>query len=652
MALGDDAWDYYNAMVGFQPPQTPRVPTAIRECSANLSGSDSAYHDVCPDPWVEIGAVPDSNTVETVFARAYFTWAQKYVREAVLHKPNSFASAKAKILWTLDIATVMTVGLVATNVPLGSGHPLFGIWGSIAAEFRGTLELMRSSVLSRLSAYPAQQRAAQVADIAPAPFGTLPVMWCKGYIRNPRGPDLIYKRIYGALTMQGGWDQFKNFLPKFYNEYQAALGGGDLPLAKGMQQWWLWCVRDGVQASGPILDPLNLGPWNNTPELSWYINTVQTTESASPELVRKEGAAAGGRTVLYPNFATSFSSYDRIAGPFLALRFDKVVQDQLTLWLQRSLPLVDANNRPLLNAQGYPLQSPVTFVDAAAIFKGDRAAVEAQANAAIHNPSAGLCNQAGVNWGGSNVAIPQVPAKVAYVADVAGQSNALSVAQSVPQSIHVPSCNEIAQMGGDELRSALGPFAGALDWLGSKLLRVVGAAMGVGWRLPIINQPFVRTFTTPGFRTVPDGSTLDVVPRVMTAVQNISGLLGLSLCAQCPQVVAQSTLVPAYAPTNTPGTPEYLEALRQRIVAAATPAFQKLVQTPEYKAMLAAQAAKSPRGRFTRAFLHAGEPQQLLPTVTSEERLFAQRAAERAAPTSFTARFFKSLARTGNPIRS
>jgi hypothetical protein len=646
MAQGDDAWDYFNAMAAFPPPQLPIVPTYLRACNADLRGSDSTYRAVCPDPWVQVAAAPDANTAQLVFSKAYFDWAQQYVREAVMRKPSSSASAKAKVLWVLDVATVMTLGMVATNIPLSGAHPFFNAWGPIRQEFTGNLGLMRANMLSRYSAYPKDQTAIKNAPIIEAPFMRFPLEWAHGYMRNDKTPDRIYTRIYGALTLQGGWEQFKNFTPKFYNEWQAAGARGDAPLERGMQQWWLWCVRDGVgtDTQGTLITPLNTGAWDDRPELSWYINTVQNYEAQTPELVRKTDNQGD---VLYPNFATTFESYQRMAAPFTGMRFDKVVQTQLTRWLQASIPRVDSNNRPLLDAWGYPLQSPVTFEDAALFFKQDGAAVAAAADAAVRNPSAAVCAQAGVSWSGSNVSVPQVPGQVAYVADVAGQSSALSIAQSIPQSVHVPSCSEIASMGAAQLRSNMGPFAGMMDWLGSVLLKKYGAALGVGWRLPVISQPFVRTFTMPGYSTVPDGSTVDVLPRVMTAVANLGPLVGVQLCAECaPLTVAQQQqtqqqLIDKIIAASRPGfqklmeSPEYQEAMRQKIIAASLPGFQKLVNSPAYRKQLVAQAQSSKRGRFVYNFTHPGDP-FVAPTT---------------AETSFKARFLASFTRAGNPIR-
>lgn len=648
MADGDDAWTYFNAMAGMQPPATPRVPMVLKTCSAKLSGSDLTYDDLCPDPWLEAQSVPDANTVQTVFGKAYWDWAQMYVREASTHKPNSFASAKAKVLWVLDVATVMSLGMVATNIPLNSRHPFFRVWDSIRGEFQGSLELMRTNLLSRYSAYPKDQRLVQAARMAPAPFMVFPLEWIHGYVRSPRDADLVYKRIYSSLTLQGGWDQFKNLLPKFYGEWQAAAAAGDAPLERGWRQWWLWCVRDGVPTDtrGEILNPLNMGAWQDTPSLSVYINTV-ATESASSELIRK--STSTGDT-LYPNFATTFSSYDRMLSPFLGMRFDKVIQAHFTNWLQESVPRVDGNNQPLLDSHGYPFQTPATFPDVASMLKQDRAAMAAAADAAIRNPGGTFCAQQG--WNGSNVAVPPVPPQAMFVAAVAGQPSALKVAQAIPTSVHIPGCSEIVGTTAAEVRKAMGPFTAATDWLASTLLKVLGAALGVGWKLPVIQQPFVRTFSTPGFRTVPDGSTVDVLTRVLSATLNLGQLAGASLCAECPQPTGAAALGPAYAgPANTPGTPEYGAALQARIIAASTPAFQKLVASPEYQAML----AKNRNAHLLYNFVHAGDPFGPVPLPsmgTSQDQLFAQRAAERAVPTSFTGRFFRSFTRTGNPIRS
>jgi hypothetical protein len=641
--VADDAWNYWNAMAGFAPPSTPRVPGLLRVCATDLSGSDSTYKDRCPAPWVEINAGPDASTAQLVFSKLYFTWSQQYVREAVTHKPNSFASTKAKVLWLLDVATVMTLGMVATNIPLHNRHPFFDAWDSVRADFSGVLELMRTNLLSRYTAYPKDHASISSALFAPAPFMTFPLEWIDGYIRSPQAADLVYKRIYGSLSLQGGWDQFKNFLPKFYNEWQAATAAGDEPLARAMMQWWLWCTRDGLQTvtSRPILNPLNLGAWNDTPELSWYISTIETYESQSPELVRRTDSFGD---VLYPNFATSYSSFERLTAPFLSLRFDKVVQAHLTRWFQMSVPRVDAQNRPLLNAQGYPLQSPVTYTDAALFLKQDRAAVAAQAAAAIQHPGAAFCSQMG--WSGSNIQLPQIPGQIAYVASVAGEPGALSVAAAIPQSVHIPSCGEIVEQGSNAAKAALGPWSGMVDWIGIALLKKFGAALGVGWQLPIIAQPFVRTFVTPGFRTIPDGSTVDVFPRIVTAVQSLSVLLGVQLCAECqplPAGTAQASTIVSAGPAVVVDT----SAMQAAIVAASRAGFQRIADDPAYRRVV---AQSSRRGRFVYNLVHAGEPfgPPRLPVPTLEE----QRAQARSIPNTFIAHFVRGFTRVGNPTRS
>lgn len=552
-----DQWTYFNAMAALGTGGNlvaPPVNFGMGSCTANLSGSDDVYSDRCPQPWVNIDAAPTAATARAIFPREYFLYLQNYVRVALTQKPPDTASAKAKILWLLDVQTVATMALLMLNIPLrGQGYtykafvglpdanptPANEVASPVLQPLLAAQKLFYDNLaLSRYAGYDPRQLAdpkykaeLAAAVIQPAAFASLPVFWIGNAYRQWKSFDQIYVLLFGGVipTTAANWYGIPSYGSKDAASLKDAVARGDAPLLRGIYQWRMWCVRDGmpnIYADASIA-PLGLGTATNTVNLVDYIAHVMSFERSSPELVLQTGTPGK----LYPNFAHAFVGAARIGAQVVSINYELEIRKHIGAWAVRNSPRLDAAGNPVFDRQSNQYaQQPITYVDNDAFLRGLSKDVADRAKLAIANPGYACgddkaCQSA---WTGATVHGTKIP----------GMSEVYSLAKYSP----------------------LGPFiAGGLALAGF-LVNKFGAAIGGGyWPFFLVDQPFARTFTAAGFRTVPDGSSVDVVMRVLVALQGLERLTGQSLLTPPPPlppppVVVTPTIVTPSATTPTPAT--------------------------------------------------------------------------------------------------
>jgi hypothetical protein len=544
-----DQWTYFNAMAALGTGGNlvaPPVNFSMGSCTTNLSGSDDVYQDRCPQPWVNIDAAPTADTARAVFPYAYFLYLQNYVRAALAHKPPDTASPKAKILWLLDVQTVATMALLMLNIPLrGQGYTRRGFVGlpdanptparevasPVLQPFLNAQKLFYDNLaLARFAGYdprqlsdPKYKAELAAAPIMPAAFAALPVFWIGNAYRQWKGLDQVYAVLFGGVipTQAANWYGVPSYANKDAASLKDAVSRNDAPLIRGIYQWRMWCVRDGLSGVyvDPSIAPLGLGTAVNTPNLVDYISHVSSYERQFPELVLQTGK-------LYPNFAHAFAAADRIGAQVLSVNYQLEVRKHVGAWAARNSPKLDASGNPAFDKQsGQNAQQPVTYTDNDAFLRGLGKEVADRAKLAIANPgyACGDDKACQTAWNGATVHGTQIP----------GMSSVYSLAQKSP----------------------LGPFIQGGLAIASFLVNKFGAAIGGGyWPFFVIDLPFARTFTAAGWRTVPDGSSVDVLMRVLIAVQNIERLTGLALLTPPPPLPPKPVVVTPSSASTQPGT--------------------------------------------------------------------------------------------------
>lgn len=530
-AIGDETWLYFVKMRALgAPPLAPAVPLVYKTCSAgNLSGSDDVYFTRCTVPWIEVNAQPTAQTAQAVFAKAHFDYCKRYITEALRNKPSASAGNRAKLFWLLDVMTVGTLALIDLNIPIvpatRRGRSTAHAPRSILTPFLSARDnfdryagLARGQLIKPTTRDDVK-REIQAAEVMPGPFTRLPLSWVNGDILR-RGPDPIYERIYkGYVPMANGY-QVASVGNKDGAEIARASMTGDLPLIQAIQQWRLWCVRDGVSMPAGFdasLNPLHWGTATNQVTLGKLIESVVKSESNSPGLVLE---VVGGRPRLYPNLAYAFQNAPAILNPLLSMDYGMELRAHVSNWIAASTPKAGPDGQPAVDGRGALVPQPVSFTDYALMVKGDAAAATAMARAAITNPELG-CK-------GNKTCLEWVRGK-----KIAGD-------------IRMPSQAEINQM---IMATPLGLYWKAMQVLADFFVKAIGGAVAGGRPFYPIEQPFVRSFTSPDYRTVPDDSSVMVLARVLSALQNLEQLTGIDLCTQCPGAAIPP---PAVTPTATP----------------------------------------------------------------------------------------------------
>lgn len=514
----------------------PMSQVELKRCSAgNLSGSDDVYLTRCPYPWIEVAAAPTAATARILFPKDYFDWCKQYVTTAIRNQPSTTASAKARVLWALDLMTHVCEALISLNIPVApsvrsgrssatasfSGEQMLAPFTSAIAGFARNVELARSNVYLQYRDNPRFKEEVQRATTMPAPFAMLPLQWIGRGIMS-KDTDPIYERIYRGLVPMAGEGHYalQSVGGKDGVELLNAIRSADAPMIQGILQWRLWCVRDGIGVPAGMdvhKNPLGWGPSNNQKTLAQVIDHATRSEKQTPELVYGVVNSVGR---LYPNFAYAFNGIEHIAQQLTAMGYEATIKRHVTAWIGDALPRADEAGRPAKDARGYDVPQPVSYTDHKLIREGNAAAATAAARSAAANPK---CE-------GSNQRLCQ---------------QSLRIRQLV-------------------MNSPLVPVYKAMMAIGDKLTQLIGGAVGVGSAVYPVEQPFVRSFSDGSCSTVPNGSSTVLVPRILASIGVLEELTGLDLCAQCPEVPREAgaapgmPAVPAPAPAPPPPGPTHL----------------------------------------------------------------------------------------------
>jgi hypothetical protein len=523
----------------------PPVNFGMGACTASLKGSDDVYGQRCPDPWVNIDAQPGALTARAIFPRDYYEFLRKYVAFALQQQPSTSASPKAKVLWLLDVQSVTTMALLCLNIPLhGQAYTRKGFLGlpdpnptpanetasPVLAQFLAAQKMFYDNIAlaryqgydPRLSADPKIKAELDAAPIMPAALATLPVFWIGNAYRQFTSYDQVYALLFGGIvpTQAPNWYSIPSFANKDAASLQDAQARNDQPLIRGIYQWRMWCVRDGLQNiyTDPSIAPLGMGIATSTANLVDYIAAVGF-EKQSPELVLRNGR-------LYPNFAYSFQSASRIAAQLAGIDYQLELRRHMARWVVKNSPKFDSDGNPPIDPQtGNYVMQPATYTDNDDFLRGLSKAVADRAKLAVANPAyaCGTDKACQTAWAGTTVNGTKIPG--------AGAVYALAA------------------------HSPLGVFIQGGLALASLLINKFGAAIGGGyWPFYVVEQPLARTFTASGYRTVPDGSSVDVVPRVLMAVQALEQLTGLALLT-APPALKPPPVASAARPTEATVSP-------------------------------------------------------------------------------------------------
>ncbi len=502
------------------------APQRVRSCG-RWAGVEDGYYTQCPSPWLEITGNPrqTSNVAALVFPQAYFEWCKRYVGLALRNQPRAGASAEARVVWALDVWTHVQYGLWALNLPWanqggpqggvsrqvhlnGGPVPVYGDPGSVRNRFAAAIndfykqaelakKIEASIVTGEMVATGGQdvEGARQRAPLYPAPFMTVTPFWVEGgNNRKAQGSGATGPNPLWSILLRGvqPWSTSQLQL-----ESKGGKDGGllsDPVLSRARLQWRLWSVRDFFGSWGKgrsaMADrevwPYGMGAGDNCAMLEQYIAHVKTETSRS---IAFSGAA-------YPTFRASFSAIASVLGrPFLSIDYAAEVRAQIDRWTQQTTSAADGSI------------IPVTYTDYRDVNKGMAELATARARIALQDPSI-LCEP------GDNQCLEQAKR----------YKQVLSAGKKIP---------------------VYGQIVQGMLFLSDLLVQAVGGA--VGWYntpLRVIKPAFARTLSAQGYNMSPDGSTVDVVFRVLMGASNTWGHAEVqrpvSIVRDCEREVVQT----------------------------------------------------------------------------------------------------------------
>jgi hypothetical protein len=525
MSTQQDELVYWNAMASLRAEEA-KLSVLPYKAGLILDARDEGYNEAGWEA-VEINVTPSAaNLRGYVFPKHYFLFCQRYIAAALENKPLTGAgsTAKAKVLWLLDVQAHVCFGWLALGIPYT------WVAARVEAERMDHFEdpnwgrgHVTGGTLTPWGAYASNQPRDR-----PAPFALSPLhLAARLQPYTPSGAD--------ATTKGTG------LLPKLIDEVQPWLVGGfklgskdardagvlttarakkDGPLARGILQARLWSVIDFSWPrnfrTGAPLPSWHYGTASATASilLPAYIAQVAAHESPQGELVEQAGSGTNYQSYgRFPNLAYAFESPGPDVLGFLRVDYDRWLDDYTLAWIASATP---TDNLPVLDSTNQLVRGdrqPVSITDYRAFERGEYKAVKDRMEASITGDYSKI-----------------KPANDAERKAIAIEQKAHKWANGVPV---------LAQ-----INKVLGKLATLLvGWL--------GVARGVS-SLPklfrIIPVPFYRTLSAPDYRMVPDGTTTSALLRVINAMQN---------------TVAAAT---------TPTAEELAEARALRALPALTPA--------------------------------------------------------------------------------
>ncbi len=527
--MAGDEKQYWAAMAPLRQQGSYLTPAfvapSVLSCtpSVDIRRGDNPYWQYCVSPAL-LFDLPGTGASELgyCFTKPYFQWIQRYLQAALRNKPPLSASAQARVLWVLDVWAHTVYGLLALNVDLRSGlnrvgpavdnwlfsvgrasasrvgsslHPVYQpFWGAQSAQMRSN-ELLRSTERPTLRAN--QQGEWNDAVLMPTPFFELPFDWISSLNPNVKTANPLWSTFYsGVLPWERNGLRLMSRGNKDAGDLRAATT--NVALRQGVYQWRMMCLQDWGSPSYGRETPLGTGSaaWQNwwprgmgrrgdTVTLTQYIRSVHYQQRGS-----KLQLVPGSPAKLYPTFDVAFEGISRLVRPLVQLDYDEALKTHVALWSVASTRV---------SRQGFPA---VTFTDSNDLVKAHADAVQARAEAAITNPR--LVRQADLASGRREGALEEA------ANDLFFEGVSIGGKQVIP-----PLHDAIVE------NPILKPWVAAFQRLFTVVVRLVGTATGGAPQWPLIPHPFVRSLNAAGWNTVADGSTLDVLPKIVVAIGNI-----------------------------------------------------------------------------------------------------------------------------------
>jgi hypothetical protein len=558
-----DTLQYWNAMVPLRQssPVFGAAPMTVRVCDAKIEGDD-AYYNRCPQAWVDLQApAATRQALDLAFPAGWFSYCQRYLTAALGYKPSSSSSSEFKVLWALDVWTHVHYGLFALNVNWSAKSPLYGDSAlhqgsylpqgqalaalgllldgdakvvSFELESARTAEISASERRGGNETILAAQKAAKLS-VFPMPFVHTLIHWCNfSYTRGPKHSNKLWPRLVQALQP---WRSdfstlFQRHLPSKGGKDSAdlAMYAADPPLLYAAMQWRLFSVLDlndqwpvnykqGARVRGP-----GLGVMDSTVPLSRFLAAQVGSRTGSVVYV-----AAGTSSAWFATLDYQLGRLVGLAGQIINADYRVLLSRYLKAYVEAHVPPVNAlgvglTNRQLVAARGKNAiaitpddrlaRGPLTYVDWRKIWNGYLAELTRDAQEAMRNPSR-VCDRL---------------SGAARTSCSAGYAKAASGA-----------------------RSKL-PLASMFDGIGSYLVGVLGAAVGV-YDDPyyVLESPFARALTVLELRFATDCSTVEFGARLGVAMATAESLHpGIFSSTNPPQLLTRDCKTYFYGPNETP----------------------------------------------------------------------------------------------------
>ena len=511
-------------------PQAVKPKVVVCDGSKMLAGSDRSWSEVCGnnDSSSLYALSPTAANAAVVFPKDFFLWTQRYVAMAQRNKPPTTASARAQVLWAVDVLAHVTYGVRAFNLTFAAPgfvslidadvrakiNPVTqGESGFVSAWNMAVDSLSKTDAFGKMS--PAQQhtwmQSHKLSSVGSVPL--LPVPYEVSDALTNRGghvPEYKLRVIFNTQVqpwISGGLALAMNAADKA----DLAANPGNDPMAQGIWQWQLW--RVAAQGRG-VLGGSSAWYGSDTSgalkTLSGYISHVgnDSAERAGSWVAFDQAAWKFWPTfrTLYTGSTMDGTYIDLYLNAFINLDYDAVLRTAAALWLGSMVPQpatvpikITVGTKQVLAKDACPggadsaraqfAAMPVTYSDFHALDSADKKTRAAALKRIVDSP--------------------------VLAAKSDGERTAIQAGQLV--SKYFP---------------ALAAFT-VLSKAGMKvLIDKFGAAAGFNPCDPpytIISAVFARSLDVDQYRLVPDGSTGDVLVRMTTALLNYAKLCKLDL---------------------------------------------------------------------------------------------------------------------------
>lgn len=629
-----DHWLYWDAMAPLRTEGSallaPKVPVSVNDGCAWKKDIPKDEQKLMPKPWAELDIQPTGQNLQSyIFPVGYFEWCLRYLAAAKTFKPRAGASAKAQVLWALDVWTHVVQALAATNInwadavprtrALGAGVPIVRRFdefrygrGSGIANPQGSfvLDIETARYLESKHRSGQSKKAWDAARLHPAPFMELPQDWS----RKSRTLAGQFAR-YMPWMLGGGEIGSKG--KKDSAEMSKAVAASDDPMVAGIFQWRLMCLRDWDTANyWKDRMPLSMGDDAlNTRTLGAYIEHVYKYESSSAALKLDYPG-------LYPNFQFSYqnglpklidllTTTTRDAWGQALSRYTLSVQEHMLYWVADSMPhLNEARDKARTD-----VDQPFSCLDFRNLHRRATKDIEDGNARAAAYPYVGVAATKAVVAEAQHLAARAV-AIMEKVGKVVGiLSGVLLTASVALEAVIAVLGTLVATL--NVIGLVFAAYALLIALLYSVLPKAIGAA-----HLPFypITNPFMRTLPGAKFRgysTAPTGSTSDLVLRVVDACLNTELATGMDLGVydgvRWSPAIAQQ-IRDRFRALRSGGAVFVLPTVAPKPKAPAptpTPPKPKAPEVPTHEALPTVVVEGTPGGALLRAFAFTGNPFRL-----------------------------------------